>query len=416
MGTKKRILVFVPEFPVLTETFIERELAKLSERGDVDLTVFSLCKSKGALSDVLCNRVVYQRINLVDFFKGLFFFILNLSKIISVFFSFLESLKKDRKKGIDIKNPGFSRSIYTFLKSCIYAEKFSHLKPDFILAHFFSEPSTMVMHISNILGIPYGISAHAKDILVTSEYPREKIKTAKFITICNENAYKYVLKQAEELNKSNIFLSYHGVDVSKILRSFENKDYRPEKPIVLAVGRLVEKKGLGYLIKSAKILKDRGSIFELDIVGSGPLYENLVEEIKKLGLENDVKILGQNNGLSNEDTLLLVKSASVFAFPSVETEEGDVDGVANVLLEAGVFKLPVVATNAGGTQELIVENQTGLIVNQRDSEDLANKLELLLLDRDLSQRLGEELHKKVLEKFSLDKNIIQLEKMLLKDY
>ena len=71
METKKRILVFISEFPVLTETFIERELAKLVERGNVDLTIFSLAKGSGVVSEILENKIVYDRLNIKDFFLSL---------------------------------------------------------------------------------------------------------------------------------------------------------------------------------------------------------------------------------------------------------------------------------------------------------------------------------------------------------
>jgi len=175
------------------------------------------------------------------------------------------------------------------------------------------------------------------------------------------------LKQSEDLDKSNIYLFYHGVDIKNIYESVSGSDYRPEKPLILAVGRLVEKKGFKYLIEASKILKDRGLDFTVNIIGSGPLYKDLLSQIEDLDLEENVKILGENKGLSNEDTLMYFKSANIFTFPSVETAEGDVDGIANVLLEAGIFKVPVVSTNAGSTGELIIDGDTGLVVPQENS-------------------------------------------------
>jgi glycosyltransferase involved in cell wall biosynthesis len=296
-----------------------------------------------------------------------------------------------------------------------YAEKFLQFKPDFILAHFLSEPSTMIMHISGITGIPYGISAHAKDILVTSEYTRRKVRTSRFITICNKNAFISVLEQSRGLDVSNVNLAYHGVDVEKILEETANKDFRTEKPLILANGRLVEKKGLEYLLEAAKELKEKGLDFELHIIGSGPLYEKLMDQIDSLGLSNEVKIVGDNEGIPIDEVFLHYKAASIFAFPSIQTEEGDVDGIANVLFEAGIFKVPVVSTDAGSTGELIIDGVTGLVVPQRDPRALAEKIEELFRDESLRERLGEGLYNKVLENFNLDKNIVELENMLLRN-
>lgn len=414
MDTKKRILVFIPEFPVLTETFIEREITKLVERGNVDLTVFSLLEGKGSVSEILKDRVVYNRPGIGDIFTIIPYYFSNFSQLNKIFSDFRKREKTSSGEG-DLENLGFFKEFYTFFKSVIYAKKFSKYKPDLLLAHFLSEPSTIAMHASKVLEIPYAISAHAKDILVTSEYTREKVQTSKFITICNDNAYAHVLNQAKGLGTSNVYLKYHGVDVQGLIKSVENKDFRPKKPLIFCVGRLVEKKGLKYLIEATSILKSKGISFLVNIVGSGPLYQELLNQIKSENLEEDVEILGENKGLSNEDTLIHFKSASIFSFPSIKTDEGDVDGVANVLIEAGVFKVPVVTTDAGGIGELITNDITGLVVPQRNSEMLAEKIELLLQDRSLGKKLGENLYNKVLEKFDLDTNIVELENLLLKN-
>lgn len=414
METKKKVLVFIPQFPVLTETFIERELAKLAERNNVDLTIFSIQRGKNRISEVLKDRVHYEKLTFGDLFTFLVFLVKNFSAIFNEFFDF----RKDISGTKNIKNgcirPGLFSQVFTFLKSVGYAQKFLQFKPDLILAHFLSEPSTIVMHISGITGIPYGISAHAKDILVNSEYTRRKVRTAKFISICNKNAFISVLEQSRGLDVSGVNLAYHGVDVEKILEETANKDFRTDRPLILANGRLVEKKGLEYLVEAANSLKEKGFEFVLHIIGSGPLYEKLMDQIDSLNLSNEVKIVGDNKGIPIDEVFLHYKAASIFAFPSIKTEEGDVDGIANVLFEAGIFKVPVVSTDAGSTGELIIDGITGLMVPQRDPASLAEKIEILMKDEGLRKKLGDSLHNKVSENFDLDRNIIELENMLLR--
>jgi glycosyltransferase involved in cell wall biosynthesis len=393
METKKRILVFVPEFPVLTETFILRELEKINEYEDIDLTVFSLKKGKGSIPDSLKEKTVYWRLNIADALSTLPYFLLHFSKLRKIF--------------LKIKKGESSDSFYVFLKSVAYSRKFSKYKPQLLFAHFLSESSTIVMYASEILGIPYGISAHAKDVFVTSHCVREKIQTAQFIAVCNENAYKYLLEKFGNVN-NKIHLIHHGIDIEKITKSVEDRDYKPEKPLILSVGRLVEKKGLQYLIDAAKILKDKKIDFLMEIIGFGPLYRDILEQIKENGLENEVKILGDNAGLPNEETLMHFKAAGVFAFPSIETEEKDVDGIANVLLEAGVFRVPVVASDTGSTHEIIIDGETGLLFSPGNSNALAEKLEILLNDEDLLKKLGNNLYSKVEKDFDINKNTVLL--------
>lgn len=413
MEAKKKVLVFIPEFPVVTETFIERELVKLTERGNVDLDVFSLKRGGNKISSILEDRVHYSRYHPRDFINGFLYFIKHFSKISKAFLKFRKSIKNLEGKEDGCIKPGFVKQVYTFLKSVGYTEKFLHFKPDLILAHFLSEPSTMAMHISGITGIPYGISAHAKDIMVTSEYTREKVETSKFITICNKNAYESVLSQSSGLDTSNVYLAYHGIDLKRIEKDVQNKDFKPDKPLILANGRLVKKKGLKYLIEASKMMKDRGLDFKVLIIGQGPLYQELVNYVNDLGLSDIVSFVGNNGGIPIDEVLLYTKGASIFAFPSIKTKEGDVDGIANVLFEAGAFSLPVVSTDAGSTGELIVDGVSGLVVPQRDSKSLSEKLEILLKDKELAHKLGENLNKKVSEEFGLDSTIVKLEEMLL---
>ncbi|HQK41379.1 MAG TPA: glycosyltransferase [bacterium] len=428
MEVKKRILVFIPEFPVLTETFIERELEKLNEYEGIDLVIFSLKKGRGDISDSLKKKVVYDRLSFGDIFATILYFFLHFSELRKIFrelkkngYSVKTSSYDEDKESENADSESVNRkgkesdekfsNFYIFFKSVAYSRKFSKYKPQFLFAHFLSESSSIVMYSSKILNIPYGISAHAKDIFVTSSDVKEKIQTANFIAVCNENAYEYLLKKFGNLNQ-NIYLIHHGVDVNKIVKSVENKDYKPIKPLILSVGRLVEKKGFRYLIDAAKVLKNREIDFLVEIIGFGPLYEDLLIQIRENSLENEVKILGDNKGLSNEETLVHFKGSSVFAFPSIETEEGDVDGVANVLLEAGAFKIPVVATDAGSTKEIIIDGETGLLFPPKESVALADKLEILLSDEKLREKLGENLFNKVIEKFDINKNIVLLENRL----
>jgi glycosyltransferase involved in cell wall biosynthesis len=412
MGNKKA-LIFIPEFPVLTETFIEREVSKLSERGNIDVVVFSILKGKGSISSELEDKIIYSRPGVIDILESTFFVIPKFGKIKDTFTKFMSLKNTGASPDVNVGQNSFGKKFYVFLKSVLYAHKFSKLNPDIILAHFLSEPSTIAMIVADILEVPYIISAHAKDITVTSEYVEEKVKTAKYITICNKNAYLSVLSWANKLGKDNVVLAYHGVDIYKISQVPENTNLYVKQPYVLSVGRLVEKKGLIYLLDAIKILQNRGIPINSAIIGSGPLYEVLVEKIKELGLSEKVKIIGENKGLPNEETLSYYKSADFLVFPSIQTEEGDVDGIANVLFEAGAFKLPVIATDAGSTNELIIDNVTGLVCKQKDPTCLANKIEELLNNKEKAKILGENLYNKVKEDFSLDKNIEKLEQMLL---
>ena len=425
MGSKKRVLVFIPEFPVLTETFIERELAKLVERNTFDIVVFSIKRGDGSFSDVLKDKVYYKRFNVLDLFYSLFYITTHLQESISLLRYIKGVRKEDKNENKGRKESVSYESIFlTFVKSIGYSRKISYFKPDFILCHFLSFPSSLIMFVSRLTNIPYGISAHAKDVLVDSEFVEQKVNTSKFITICNKYAYDFLRDKVNGSgDASKLYLLYHGVDVKKVRDEVDEEKEIKEinetsesSPVILSIARFVQKKGLSYLIEASKILKDRGISHKVKIIGSGPLYSSLIDDIKKFNVEDCVEIVGENKGLSNKDTLNYLSKSNVYVFSSIQTDMGDADGIANVLLEAGVFKIPVVATDSGSTSELIRDGYSGLLINQKSSVNIADAVEKLLVDRDLSSRLGNGLYGEICDKFDLDKNIVGLEGLLLKDY
>lgn len=397
METKKKVLVFIPEFPVLTETFIERELSKLVDRDNVDLIVFSLKEGSGKVSENLKSRVVYQRLGFSDLFPVLSYIFKN-SKQISAVYNGLGN--------------GPHNKTFLILKSVGYALKFSQYKPNIILAHFMSEPSTIAMVTAEILNIPFGISAHAKDVTVTYEYINQKVKEAKFITVCNKSAYYFLLNLLGETNPGNIYLNYHGVDSGRILKAALPEITRPTKYLITAVGRFTEKKGFKYLIDTAAVLKDKKLDFVCHIIGFGPLLGELKKQIADLDLEDQVKLIGGSKGLANDETLKMLKVSDVFALPSIQTDDCDADGVANVLLEAGALGVPIVATDAGSTSEFVTDGVTGLVVPQKSIKPLAEAIEMLLTDKSFASDLSKNAYERVVASFDSGVNIVKLEELI----
>jgi glycosyltransferase involved in cell wall biosynthesis len=182
--------------------------------------------------------------------------------------------------------------------------------------------------------------------------------------------------------------------------------------IFLGGSRLVEKKGLKYMIEASKILQGIGVAHRVDLVGPGDLYNELCKMIGDLGLRNTVFIHGDGKGTPFAEVLDYYKVADVFVLPSIETGEGDADGVPTVCIEAAMARLPIVSTSAGGITDLIEDGVTGLVVPQRDSQAIAGAVQKLLSDRELANKLGQTAYNKAVEMFDITKNVGQLEKLL----
>ncbi|PIS22230.1 hypothetical protein COT50_03045 [candidate division WWE3 bacterium CG08_land_8_20_14_0_20_41_10] len=400
-GEKKRVLYFVPEFPRISETFIEREIAKLINLGNLDITVLSLSKATGSTSEEVSRRTVYKRLGVLVFLGGLSYLIVCPKEIVRCY-----------QLALQLPNKGFFSKTYFFLKSLGYTKIMASFKPQHIHAHFLSWPSTTALIASHILNIPFSISAHARDVFMEGELIPQKIASAKFVSICNSYAYKKALElTGGKVDVSKVKLIYHGIDPAM----FASPAKMPKwgvPAIFLGGTRLVEKKGLKYMLEASKILVDRGIAHRVDLVGPGDLYDELTKMIGDLGLQETVFIHGEGKGTPFNEVLEYYKVADVFVLPSIEAGAGDVDGVPTVCIEAAMAKLPIISTNAGAITDLIKDGVTGLIVEQRNSQTIADNIEKLLLDKPLANKLAYNAYAKAVKMFDIDNNIGQLESLL----
>ncbi len=411
---KKRILVFVPEFPRLTETFIQREISKLIDLGSLDITVFSIQETSGEVFSNVKKHLVYRHLNLFVLIRAWVYFLLRKpAKILCEYRAFISFDRGFSGGKVPYKNSLLHKSIF-FTKSVGYAHLFLQFDPDHIHANFMSWPSTMAMIASKLLGIDYSISAHALDIMVEGEYFEQKVSSAKFVAICNKFAYQYCLDHSGQQDTSNILMMYHGVDSVKVFSNSVQID-KPDRAVLFNGGsRLVEKKGQKYLIESMRLLKDKGYDFELHIAGPGPLYAELVSQIKSLNLEDNVFIHGNGEGVPFDIIVSYLKIADLVVQSNINLDSGDADGVPTFVIESALARKPIVATDAGSITDLIEDGVTGLIVHQRNPVVFAEAVIKLLDDPELASRLGASARERALQMFDLDRNIKELESLLLK--
>jgi glycosyltransferase involved in cell wall biosynthesis len=172
--------------------------------------------------------------------------------------------------------------------------------------------------------------------------------------------------------------------------------------LILAVGRLVHKKGFHDLVKACRILVDHGVKFYCVIVGEGPEKGRLEDLIHNSGLEEYVALPGP----VPQDRLLqdYYTNASLLVQPSVVSPDGDKDGIPTVIVEALAIGLPVVATEISGIGEAVIDEDTGLIVRPGDPEALAKTMEKLLADPERTRRLAEGGRRMVETRFNLANN------------
>jgi glycosyltransferase involved in cell wall biosynthesis len=173
---------------------------------------------------------------------------------------------------------------------------------------------------------------------------------------------------------------------------------------------LCEKKGFPYLIRACRILKDHGYQFQCRIIGWGELESELKALIAELDISDCVALSGK---MIQDEVILLYQAASVFVLPCLVTDDGDRDGIPNVLMEAMVSRVPVISTGISGITELVEHMMNGIVVAERDAGGIADAMETLLLQPQLRQRLGENGRTKVLGQFALEASARRVHDLLL---
>ena len=273
--------------------------------------------------------------------------------------------------------------------------------------HFCHGSTTITMLVSHITGIPFSFTAHAKDIYLPRLNPRDllsvKIEKAEFVATCTEANRAYLV----QFNHSGtpIHTVYHGLDTQLFAPSSSSKK-EPEPPIILAVGRFVEKKGFAYLVRACRLLQDRGFDFRCQIVGEpDEQTETIRKLIRDLGLQKTVLLHGAVTQAELRD---IYASATVFALPCTIVDNGDRDGIPNVLVEAMAMELPIVSTAISGIPELVDHRVNGLLAPPRDDAALAAVLAELLSKPALRSQLGQAARQKVCRSFDSTQTTLAL--------
>lgn len=281
-----------------------------------------------------------------------------------------------------------------YLADVLLREPVAHLH-----AHFVTSPALVAMFTHQLIGIPYSLAAHAKDIyLAPPDRLLPKLKQAQAVITCTEFNRRHLMEHYGTAVDGKLHCIHHGLDLSQFkFRWAPASD--GQAPLILCVARLVPKKGLNDLISAADILRQRGRSFQVEIIGNGPERGALEGQVKQLGLNGRVKLVG---ALPHEMVCEAYQRASLFVLPCVITPNGDRDGIPNVLLEAMASGVPVISTAVSGIPELIDAEENGLLVPANSPAMLADAIDRLLDCPELGERLARAARTKIEAYFSMD--------------
>jgi glycosyltransferase involved in cell wall biosynthesis len=371
-----RIAVLADAFPVLSETFVINEVRALRRLGH-DVVVVAGRRGEGPVED---EAFFLDQVDRPTRATALAALAARRPRRVAADLA-------DRRSWRPAERPRHLRTL------AAAARRLAQWRAEHVHVHFAAGAAVDGLRLGALLDVPVSITAHAYEIFMTPLNLERKLHAAAFTT----TGCAYNVRHLESVAP--------GAAIHEIVMGVDGKEFRRATPYgssrhVVAIGRLVEKKGFGHLIDAAATLRER-----VTIVGEGPLRAELEQRIAGHGLGDLVQLAGAR---SPEQIRELLEDAAVLAMPCVVAADGDRDSMPVVVKEALAMEVPVVCSDEVGLPE-IVDAGCGRLVAPADAAALAAALRELL-DLPVGERaaLGRAGRARVLERCDVDTETAKL--------
>ncbi len=399
----RKLVVVLKGYPRLSETFIAQELLGLEQAG-IELQLVSLRhptdRTRHAVHDEIRAPVNYLPEYLHDA-PGRVLRSLSKAMRLPGFFAackdFLADLMHDRSRN----------RVRRFGQSLVLAAEWP-ADAHWVHAHFIHTPASVAAYAARILEVPWSVSAHAKDIWTSPARELSgKLASARWAVTCTAVGHRYL--QSLAAHPETVHLSYHGIDLDRFpatVRPTSSRDGSSvdDPVIILSVGRAVGKKGYDTLLRALAALPDTLH-WRFVHIGDGTKRDSLQALARDLGIEPHIRWLG---AIGQGDVLVNYQAADLFVLACRVTDDGDRDGLPNVLVEAASQGLPCVSTRVSAIPELFTHDENALLVESDDVPALSAALARALSDPELRDRLGQAAQLKVRSTLDYHASIRQL--------
>jgi colanic acid/amylovoran biosynthesis glycosyltransferase len=378
-------------FPSFGQTFCYREVAELARQG-VTPPIFSIRKLRDEPPQDWDKRVV-ERVHYLPEEKELLDEVRRASQ-----------KQKITREVIAALDDWGRRTDFLRLYQAVYIGlRLQRMGITHIHAHFAGMAARTAFWIQKFFGISFSFTAHANDIFAPRDFEigLNKLVDAARVVGTETDYAKEFLQERFPKRADRIHRIYNGLNLAE----FRRADFSSASPTIIAVGRLIDKKGFADLIQACRLLVERGKSFRCQIFGEGPLEEKLCRQIEELKLQNCVELPGSK---PQHEIRKYLAAGTVFVLPSVIDPEGGRDNLPTVIMEAMATGLPVVSTEIGGIPEMVIDNETGLLVFAGDADGLADAIEKVIVDLSFARRLGENGYRRAVDLFSIEKNVREL--------
>ena len=402
---KAKILYLLHWFPALSETFILREILELQKHGEVvDVARLHPTTDKITHPEVeqFAGEIFIPHDGFFHSLSAHFHWLTSFPEIyFPVLFAILSKITHPKTVTVSLR-------VFCKIIQIAYVLKDSDYKH--IHAHFGTAPATGAWILGKLLDIPFSFTLHAVGVFLPDKLLVRKVEDSKFVAVISNFNINYLKKRFPDIDESKFRIVRCGIHPDHF--QFKGTGALKEPPVVLSVGRMVEKKGFRDLFHAVKLLDENGKKIQLVLIGGGDMFEELGKLASELGIGDHVKFTGP---LPQNKVRDIMMESDLFVLAARVAENGDRDGIPVVLMESLALGIPTVSTEVSGIPELIVHFDTGLLVPEKNPKALADAMLLYLFEKDLRKRLPVTGRKLVEDQFNVEINASILKDLICEE-
>lgn len=368
--TTPQIAYILKGFPRISETFISNEILQLEQHG-FSLRIFSMRHPR----ENFCHNSVKQIKAKIDYLPTEL--LLDFPRLIAPNIFLAVKQPVTYSKALALAKQRFQRTrklatVKHLLQGGYLTWHF--LRKDSTITHlhghFAHSPTSVTMFAAILAKKPFSFTAHAKDIYTSNrDQLAEKIEAAEFVVTCTKANANYLQSIAKDCD-TPIHCIYHGIDLALFNNTTQQRALQNPYRF-FTVARLTAKKGLPTLYRALALLKEQKISFQHVLIGDGDDRKEILALIDDLDLTDSCTWLGTR---THDDVLSQFSQSDLFILPCEVAENGDRDGIPNVLVESLAMGVPAISTNVSAIPEIIIDGKTGRTVAPRNPHLLAEAI------------------------------------------
>ena len=436
-----RIAFFVHRFPVVSETFVLRQITGLIDLGH-EVDIYSERSPEGGepMHAEFAKYKLHERTTYLDvemppasgywsmpvwpitgetWLPGSEQPTRNSDRILEAIPAIHYCLTKAPKITIQVLDPDQYGDQAVSLESIYHLSSLLRRRGDYDVLHaHFGPIGNNYRFVRTLWNVPLVVTFHGYDFSAIPRTAGTDVYQRLFqVADCVTAVSDYAAERIKKLGCPDEKIRTLHVGINAKDFAFRPRIPQPGHPVkILTVGRFVEKKGFEYLLGALAILRRKSLDVRCKIVGDGPLRTALEDSVRDKGIDDVVTLCGA----ANCDTVRqLLDDADLFVLPSVTATDGDQEGIPVSLMEAQACGLPVISTLHSGIPELVTEGRSGFLVPERNAEALADRISYLIAHTEIWPEMGREARKMVeagFESRELNCRLVQLYERLISNH